>query len=535
MSATSSIDGLVSGLNTTQIIDQLMQVAAQPQTNLKNQVSTEQTTVSALQKVNSALAAVATKAGDLSQMSGWTPSTATSSNDNVTVQADAGAAVGSLSFTIGGLASASRSTYSQTGALTDKVMAAGVDYSIDFTDTSRAPVTISTGDGTLQSVAAALNASGTGVHAALVKNGSTNASGDPEYTLQVTDGTTGAGSGFTIDPVSSGDPAFMGTATTTSGADASITVNGTALTSSTNTFTALMPGVDVTLGAQATKNSSATITISRDASGMASKVQDLVDAANSALDTIGKQTAYDASTQMSSPLTGDSTVTGLKDRVLSAVTDGVNGKSLATVGIQVDRTGRITFDADKFQQAYEADPTGTAALFAGSATWSDPSTDVTLQSSTWRTQPGSYSVVADGSGGTIDGQAATQTGSLLTGAEGSPVEGLTVKYSGSVNGTVTYTRGIAAKLEAIAQRASNSTDGTVTTDIQGHNSSIKRMQSDISGWDVRLQDQRTALEQQYTNLETTLGKLKDQGSWLASQIASLPNISSTTSSSSSGG
>jgi flagellar hook-associated protein 2 len=523
--STSSIDGLISGLNTTQIIDQLMQLNAQPQTILKNRVAAQQTRVASLQTLNSKIASVATKAAGLSQLNSWSPSTATGDNADVTVQADAGATASSLTFTINALATAYQATYTTTGAATDPVMTAGLDYTITYTD-SRSPVTINTGDGSLQAIADALNDPKTGLHAALVKTG-TNASGDPTYSLTVTDAATGAKSGFTVAPVNATDPAFMGgAATSTSGTDASITVAGQtqALTSSSNTFADLMPGVDVTLGAQAT--GSATITISRDADGLADKVQALVDAVNSALDGISSLTDYNADTKTGGLLTGDSTLRTIRDQVLSAVTDGVNGKSLASVGIQVDKTGKITFDADKFKDAYQADPTGTAAMFAGTATWSDSTTNVTLQSSTWRTQPGTYTVVADATGGTIDGLEASLSGSLLTGATDSPVEGLTVKYTGSVSGTLTYTQGIAAKLEALAQQASNSTDGLITSEIQGKNSSIDTMQDDISDWDVRLAQQRTTLEKQYANLEVALGKLKDQGTWLSGQIASLPQISS---------
>ena len=268
-------------------------------------------------------------------------------------------------------------------------MAADAGYTITYND-SRSPVTINTGDGSLQAIADALNDPKTGLHAALVKTG-TNATGDPTYSLNVTDATTGANSGFTIAPVNSTDPAFMGgAASSTNGTDASITVTGqaNALTSSSNTFTDLMPGVDVTLGAQAANGSLATITVSRDADSLAGKVQDLVDAANAALDGISSLTGYDAGTQTGGLLTGDSTLRGVNDQVLSAVTDGVNGKSLASVGIQVDKTGKITFDASKFKDAYAADPTGTAAMFAGTGTWSDPTTNVTLQAPPGGPSPG---------------------------------------------------------------------------------------------------------------------------------------------------
>jgi flagellar hook-associated protein 2 len=528
--STTSIDGLISGLDTTTIINQLMQLAAQPQTALKNRVTSEQTRVSSLQTVNAQFAAVASKAADLSQMSSWTPNTANSDNDGVTVQADSSAAVGSVGFTIGSLATSYQAVFTTSGTPQASVMAANVDYTISFDD---GHVThVNTGDGSLQQIADNLNASGTDVHAVLVQSG-TDASNNPVYSLQVTSSQTGTSSGFSITettPGSTGAVAFVGgVKSSTAGTDASITMDGqvTALTSHTNTFADLMPGVDVTLGPDAT--GSATVAVVRDAGGLSDKVQALVDAANAALDGISSLTGYDSSSQTAGLLAGDAALRAASDEVLSAVTDGINGKSLASVGIQVDKTGKITFDADTFKQAYEADPTGTAAMFAGTATWNGTGTPVTLEGSTWRTQPGLHSVVASGTGGTIDNVAATQTGGLLTGATNSPAEGLTLSYTGSVNGTIDYIQGIAAKLETVAQRASNSTDGSVTMEIQGRNTSIDGMQDDIASWDIRLQEQKQTLEQQYANLEVALGKLKSQGTWLAGQIASLPSISTSSS------
>ena len=51
MSSPTTVDGLVSGMNTTQVISQLMQLAAQPQTNLKNAVGKENVVISAFQSV----------------------------------------------------------------------------------------------------------------------------------------------------------------------------------------------------------------------------------------------------------------------------------------------------------------------------------------------------------------------------------------------------------------------------------------------------------------------------------------------------
>ena len=57
-----SLDGLASGLDTTALISSIMQVDAIPQTLLKNKSSDIQSMVSALQGLNTKVAALATQA-----------------------------------------------------------------------------------------------------------------------------------------------------------------------------------------------------------------------------------------------------------------------------------------------------------------------------------------------------------------------------------------------------------------------------------------------------------------------------------------
>ncbi|HEX7716656.1 MAG TPA: flagellar filament capping protein FliD, partial [Marmoricola sp.] len=92
-----------------------------------------------------------------------------------------------------------------------------------------------------------------------------------------------------------------------------------------------------------------------------------VDAINTALSKIDSLTAYDASTKASGPLAGDAGVRELRNAVLNAVYP-TDGTSLAGVGIQLDRYGKLTFDQAAFTAAYSADPSGVAAKFTTGAT-----------------------------------------------------------------------------------------------------------------------------------------------------------------------
>jgi flagellar hook-associated protein 2 len=62
---------------------------------------------------------------------------------------------------------------------------------------------------------------------------------------------------------------------------------------------------------------------------------------------------------------------------------------------------------------------------------------------------------------------------------------------------------------------------SVTSVITGRNNEIDAITNQIDNWDVRLTARRAALQRQYANLETSLGKLKDQGNWLSGQLAGL--------------
>lgn len=466
--ANTSISGLVSGLDTSTIISQLMQIEAQPQTNLKNQVTAQQKVVTSLQGVNARLAALATSAGALGKVSGWSAMTATSSNSNVTVTAGADALPANLTLTVHRLATATTLDLG-THALPDKVMSDGSTL-VSFSGPDGVAHDVDTKDGTVQGLVNAINSGGYGASATLVQVTAANpiTGTAASYRVQIASALTGDKSLTLAAP--SGSAAGLAVATApTPGQQAWITVGSDDIYSDSNSYTGLMPGVDVTLGAGAT--GSATITVGHDAKSLSDSVKAMVDSVNAILSDIDTATAYDSSSKSGGPLSGDPTVRDLRNKLLSVVSNGITTStgsrlSMSSVGIQTDRDGKLVFDAAKFATAYAADPAGTQAMFAGGSV-TDPATK----------QP------------------------------------------------ATITAGFASAVESVANGASNSTTGSVTTAIQGRNSSIKNMNDAIADWDVRLADRQAALQKQYAALEVALGKLQDQSTWLAGQIGSLPSPS----------
>jgi flagellar hook-associated protein 2 len=350
--ATASVSGLASGLDTASIIDQLMQLEAQSQTRLKSRVTTEQSTLKVLQNLNTKFASLATQAKDLTKATGWTPLTATSSSDKVTLKTTSGTSAGSLTLTVDSAATAERLTFSSTAALTDVVVPVDADGKHTVTLTvAGVPKTIDAGDGSLGQLVGALNGGGSGVQATVLKldGGS--------YRLVVQSAQTGVAN--TVGLTDSDGNDLLGGAARVAGTDAAITVGADTIHSATNTFTQVLPGLDLTITAAAV-GSTIDVTLSRNTSQASTSAKGLVDAVNSLLTDIETQTKYNATTKTSGALSGDAAVRSLSTQLLDSVYPG-DGTTLADIGIQTDRYGKLVFDAEKFATAYAADGNAVTA------------------------------------------------------------------------------------------------------------------------------------------------------------------------------
>ncbi|MFI5895250.1 flagellar filament capping protein FliD [Actinoplanes sp. NPDC051513] len=470
---TSSVDGLVSGLSTSSLISQLMQVEAQPQDRLKTKVSTAQTAVTSYQSVNSKAAALRSAGDAISQLGTWRSIKATSSSSTVsaTTSNNINATTGSLTFNVTSLATKQVTTMPVDTTLyakdpdgkVDDPAAITTDNSITITkgafdslgNTTGSTTTVNVDiskDKSAAGIAKAINAANAGLSAYVMKTG------DSTGVLQISGTATGTANGFVISGLDTKGLNGDSPATTWAG-DASIDVTGgggTAYTvnSGSNTFTGLMAGVTLTVSK---KEDGVTVDVSNDTGAIADKFQAMVDAANAALSEIRTQTAYDAATKKGSPLTGDFAVRDMSQKILSVISRGVDWSvekkatppvdvtaeihTLKDLGIQLDSTGQLSFDRAAFLNTYTSDP--------------------------GRAQKAGVRF-----GDTVEAMGTTMT----------------------------------TNLKSI---------------ILNRNNEISSINDQISNWDVRLAARREALQKEYTGLEVALGKLKDQSNWLSGQLAGL--------------
>ncbi len=368
-----AIDGLVSGLDTTSLINSLMQLEAAPQTLLKNRVSSTNTLVSALQSLNSSVAALATKATAAAKPETSNLFTATSSAPSVTVTASSGADAGRLDLRVASVAAAQVSVSAAMTVWPDSP----ATFTIVAADGTKTELTAASTD--LADVVDEINGADAGVRAVRVAAG-TDPGGAPLYRLQFTSTATGADSAFSVYRGTAADVTANtatnlltspGAATVTTASDATVTLwAGTpaeqTITSSTNSFSELLPGV--TVAVSAVEASPVSITIARNSAGVASVASGLVDSIKATLGFINSLSAVSTSSATGTArttagiFTGNSTVRDVSSKVLTAASAPVDGRSPSEIGISITKDGTVAWDAAKFSAAYAADPEATSAM-----------------------------------------------------------------------------------------------------------------------------------------------------------------------------
>lgn len=351
-----AIDGLASGLDTTSLINSLMTLEAAPQTLIKGKAAAVQTRISALQGLNSAVADLAAKASKLAEPKSLELYTASSSSAKVTTTVGMGAKPGAVEFTVSQLA--------QTQVSVTQNLSAWPDATLTITGLDGKTTTVTPQSTSLDDVVTAVNESAAGVIASKV------AVGGGQFRLQFTSAKSGESGGFTIaDPNPTAGLTKVQTAQ-----DAQIKLwAGTAaevtLSSPSNTFPDLLPGVSATVSE--VSSTATRVTVARDNAQISKAAADLVSGVNGILAQISTKTAVVSSTNAAgSPITsggvftGDSTIRTVSAALLAAASAPIDGKSPAELGISVTKTGTMEFDATKFGDALAKDPTATMAAVA---------------------------------------------------------------------------------------------------------------------------------------------------------------------------
>lgn len=372
-----ALDGLVSGLNTTELIKALMDVQAIPRNLMKAKADDKNVIISQLQTLNASLQDLAAKAKTAAKGETLSAFSATSSSKDVTVSLRPGAAALTADIVVDRLAqkhtvvTAASTAWPDAPPTLTLENAAGERLEITAESTS------------MTDVSRAVNSAGFGITASVVAAGK-DADGNPLQRLQLVAAESGSESAFrvfrgdeaAVDAGTAADiVAASGAAIVTTGADAQVRLwAGTAaeqtITSSSNTFTELFAGVDVTVSAASTEP--VTVGVAVDDKARTTAAADFIKQVASILTRIdngSKATVGSASGDATTlgVFTGDSTIRALRQSLADAIQHPIDGVSPSSIGISIDRYGVLTIDETKFAAALADDPDGVTAMFTGIA------------------------------------------------------------------------------------------------------------------------------------------------------------------------
>jgi len=348
-----SIDGLVTGLDTSSLIRQLMTAERAPQRQLQARQTQLRDTVKLFTELGAKFKALGDAAAKLDAATDWQRRSATSSDASVvTAKVTGSPAPGSMSFQVTALAATHAVIGRTTAPDTTTTPIAVGDFTIGGVTITAADY----GSGSMAEVAAAINASAAGVVATTVQTS------PGTYRLQLSAEASGAAGQFTVTGLDTFDVVSQG-------ADASITV-GTgpgayAVTSSSNTFADVLPGISFTAASLGT----ATVTVATDGEALADAVEALVTAMNDVHGFIADRSTYDQGAGKGGPFLGESLPAMLRTKLANALIDPVSGATLVgrDLGIETDRTGEVSFDRGAFLAAHAADPAAVESFFGANA------------------------------------------------------------------------------------------------------------------------------------------------------------------------
>ncbi len=158
--------------------------------------------------------------------------------------------------------------------------------------------------------------------------------------------------------------------------DAKLKVDGILVSRSSNDIDDVIEGVTLSLKPDS-EGSHNRLHIEMNTAAITDSVKNFISKYNEMIDVVNKLTGYDAETKTAGPLSGDASIRGVINQIRRTLGDdfsSVNAKydSLSSVGIDVQRDGKLVLNSNKLQTAIDNDRQQVVQLFSISGSSRDP-------------------------------------------------------------------------------------------------------------------------------------------------------------------
>lgn len=416
-----SSPGLGSNLDVNSIVSQLMAIERQPLAALDKKEASYQMKLTAYGNLKGAVSSFQSAISGMAVISKFNGFKASAADTSIlTASASSIATAGSYAISVTNLAQSQKlvadgqsSTTSAIGTgvsttltfdfgtISGGVLASGKWTGAGFTSSGAGAktVTIDSSNNSLTGIKEAINNAKIGVTASIVNDG-----GASPYRLVLSSDSMGKSGSLkvsvsgdaTLSTLMAHDPsndAGQSLSETVSAQNADFSVNGVAVSKSTNTVSDVIQGVTLNLLKQTT--SSTNLTVSRDTATVTTAINGFAKAYNELNKTLADLTSYNASTKEAGALVGDSAARTIQSQIRGVLSSSIRGltgtyKTLSDIGMSFQKDGTMTVDSTKLQTAMDAHPDDVGMLFAATGKASDSL--VKYVSSTSATKVGSYAL-----------------------------------------------------------------------------------------------------------------------------------------------
>ncbi len=535
-----SSPGVGSGLDVKSLVEALVKAEITPsQSRHDKQVTSVKTELSAVGQLKSALSnlqASLNKLSDLSQF--YNMKYSMSDPDYFSTSVTPQAVKGSYQVEVQKLAqqqslASNYLTNTGSGTLTITLGTYNSDNTAFTPNASATPVsiTIAPGSDSLVAVRDAINNSNSGVTAGIIQDNQgsrltlTSAKTGEDYSMKI----TGDISSLNYDPTAG----VNSLSETIAAQNSTVKINGVTLNQSTNQLQDAISGLTLSLK-KAELGKTITLTVDDNKDQLTSLVNDFIKQYNDSMTFLTNLTGYNSETKTGGVFQGDPQFRGLKQNLSRLATSPMANsnspiKSLADLGIVSNKQGLLEVNQDKYKKTLENNYKDIGALFAKTATASDP--DIRIKSVKTNVAAGSYAVNLTeftsgvSMAGTIGGLfASSSDGTTLNGSDGLTGLSLTV-LSGTTGsrGTITVNNGVAVQMNSFLDTyLSSKGDLNLRTDQLNKQAKLLDKQQDTI--DIRSQSIEKRYLAQFTALDSLLTQLQNTSGFLTQQLANLPQL-----------
>lgn len=471
-----SVGGLISGIDTQGVVEQLTELERRPITKLQQREAAYQVQLTSYGSLRSALADLRSAASALNSATDFNQFKGVSSNEgSFTASVFSTAHSGSTSISVQSLAQVHKIRSEAFGV--DEGVGEGT-FTLRLGEGDPVEVTTSAED-TLADVAHKINAAQKNILAAVITDG------DKAY-LTLTGQKTGEANTIRLEvtppppaePPDPENPDGPGDLTehgglsrltyipggednqlteTQAASDAVLTVDGVQVSRETNVVADVVRGVTLTLHGTTDPERQETLTVNRDTAAIAGRINAFVDAYNALSAFFREAQNYDPKTQKAGILQGDSTANIIRNRLSNAVAGSVSAGAegltrISDLGITLDKEGKLQVDGSTLSNALQYRFDDVKTFF--SANKEDE-------------------------------------------------------------------KGFGVAMVSMLDRTLSTTNGELAVRTKGIQTSVDRIEKDIQRYESRISRTQARLQAQFENMERLLGQYQQIGDFLTQQLQSI--------------